>query len=115
MMRADALNLHVYPVRTEMTAPSSHVFSTDKEKSKLIIVHETLLQSCSMNEGESKRNIVNETLLQDCPWTRKNEVLRRKTNYNALLQNKKTQRMRLHMMCQTILTSLTYLNVEESF
>ena len=30
MMRADALNSHVYYVKTEMTAPSSHVCSTDK-------------------------------------------------------------------------------------
>ena len=27
----DALNLHVYPVRTEMTAPSLHVFSMDED------------------------------------------------------------------------------------
>ena len=32
MMRSDALNLHVYPVRTEMTAPSLHVCSTDEDK-----------------------------------------------------------------------------------
>ena len=31
MMRADTLNLHRYPVRTEMTAPSSHVCSTYKD------------------------------------------------------------------------------------
>ena len=38
MMRADALNLHVYPVRTEMTATkqitASHVCYTNKRKLK---------------------------------------------------------------------------------
>ena len=42
MMRADALNLHIYPVRTEMTAtkqiPNSHVCSTDKSKLKEFLV-----------------------------------------------------------------------------
>ena len=49
MTIADALNSHVYPVRMEMTALSSNFYSTDKEKSKGIIVHETLAQSCSMD------------------------------------------------------------------
>ena len=66
MMRYDALNSHVYPVRTEMTAPSSHVFSTDKDESKHSIVHETLSQSCYTDEEESKRGIVNKTLSQNC-------------------------------------------------
>ena len=32
MMRADALNSHGYPTRTEMTAPSLHVCSTDEDE-----------------------------------------------------------------------------------
>ena len=31
MMRVDALNLHIYPVRMEITAPSWHVNSTDDD------------------------------------------------------------------------------------
>ena len=50
MMRSDTLNSHVYPERTEMTDPSSHVYSRDENKSKGIIVHENLLQSCSTDE-----------------------------------------------------------------
>ena len=61
VMRDDALNSQVYPVRTKMIAPFSHVCFTEEDKSKGIIVHETLSQSCSteeeelcsMNEGKS--------------------------------------------------------------
>ena len=52
MMIADFLNSHVYPVRTEMTALSSHVYSTEKDESKGIITHKTLSQSCSLDEDE---------------------------------------------------------------
>ena len=45
-----------------MTDPSSNIYSTDEDESKRIIVHETLLQSCSANEDKSKRSIVNKTL-----------------------------------------------------
>ena len=48
--RADSLNSHSYPVRTEMTALSLYVFSTDEEKSEGIIVHKKLSQSCSAAE-----------------------------------------------------------------
>ena len=38
MMRYDALNLHIHPLRIEMTGEKqimiSHIFSTDDEKSK---------------------------------------------------------------------------------
>ena len=61
-MRADTLNWHDYVGYTEMTAPSSNVYSTDKDESKHIIVHENLLQNCSANKDESKQSIVNETL-----------------------------------------------------
>ena len=54
MMRADALNWHGYGGYTEMTDPSLNVCSTDKDKSKRIIMHKTLSQSCSTNEEESK-------------------------------------------------------------
>ena len=66
MMRAVSLNLHIYPVRTEMTDPSLHVFNTDKDESKGNIVQETLSQSFSTDEDESKGIIVKETLLQSC-------------------------------------------------
>ena len=72
-MRDDALNLHVYPVRTEMTSCSSHVYSTGEGKSKRIIMHETLSQSFFMDEDESKHSIVNKTLLQNCS-TGDNEI-----------------------------------------
>ena len=66
MMRADALNLHVYPVRTEITDLSLHVYSTDEDESKGIIIHKILSQSCSTDEDESKGIIVNKNLLQSC-------------------------------------------------
>ena len=66
MMIADALNLYIYPVRTEMTAPSSYIYSTEKDESKGIIVHKTLSHSFSMDEDKLKGIIVNETLSQSC-------------------------------------------------
>ena len=63
MMRADALNLHVYPVRTDMTGtkqiPTSHIFSTDERELKAFPVDKNLSQICSTDEGESKGIIVN--------------------------------------------------------
>ena len=66
MMRADAFNSRVYPVRTKPTDLSPHVYCTFKDKSKRIIVHKTLLQSSSTDKDESKRIIVQETLSQSC-------------------------------------------------
>ena len=56
MMRADALNLHVDPVRTEMTSMQqimiSHVCDSYKSKSKGIIKDENLLQVCSTADSK---------------------------------------------------------------
>ena len=63
-MRSDALNLHVYPVRTEITAmkyiPTLHVFSTDDSKLKEFLVDKTLSQIRSTDKGESKGMIIDE-------------------------------------------------------
>ena len=63
MMIADVLNLHIYPVRTEMTSteqiPTPHVCSADKIELKEILVDENLSQICSMDKDESKGIIVN--------------------------------------------------------
>ena len=64
MMKSDTLNWHNYGSYTEITAPSSNVYSTDEDESKRVIVHEGLSQSCSTNEGKSKRRIINGTLSQ---------------------------------------------------
>ena len=54
MMRADALNLHIYLVRTESTDMQQililHVYSTDKSESKEFLVDKTLLQVCSTDK-----------------------------------------------------------------
>ena len=64
MMIADALNLHIYPVRTEMTAikniPISHVCSTDESELKEFLFNKTISQICSTDKEESKGTIVNE-------------------------------------------------------
>ena len=64
MMRSYALNFHVYPVRTEMTATEQililHLCFTDKSELKEFLVDETLLQICSTDEDESKGIIVDE-------------------------------------------------------
>ena len=65
IMRSNTLNWHYYGSYTKMTAPSSNGYSTDEDESKLIIVHKTLLQSCSENKAKFKKSIVNETLSQN--------------------------------------------------
>ena len=64
MMRADALNYHVYPVRTEMTAtkqiPTSHVCSTEESKLKEFLVDKFLSQIYSTDEDKSKGIISDE-------------------------------------------------------
>ena len=61
MMRSDTLNLHVYPVRTDMTAtkyiPNSHVCSTGESKLKEFLFDKTLSQICYTDEDESKGTI----------------------------------------------------------
>ena len=64
MMKDDALNSHVYPLKAEMTALSLRVCSTDEDESKGIIVHKLLSQSCFTEEDESKHIIVHENLSQ---------------------------------------------------
>ena len=62
MMRSDALNLHVYPVRTQMNGTqnilTSNVYSKYKSKLKKFLVDKTLSHICSMDEDESKIIIV---------------------------------------------------------
>ena len=56
MMRADALNSHVYPVRMEMTAtkyiPVLHVCSTGESELKEFLVNKTLSHICSTDEDK---------------------------------------------------------------
>ena len=56
MMRSDELNLHVYPVRTEMTNTKqilvSHVFSTDDSEIQEFLVNKTLSQIFSTDEDK---------------------------------------------------------------
>ena len=65
MMISDTLNWHDYDGFTEITAPSSNVYSADEDESKRIIVHKTLLQNCSAGESELKIIIVHKTLLHN--------------------------------------------------
>ena len=71
-MRADALNSHIYPIRTEMTAtkqiPILHVCSMDEIELKEFLVNETLLQICSTDKYESKVIIAN-----NCAWTQQSK------------------------------------------
>ena len=62
MTRADVLNLHVYPVRTEMTATKHiltlHIFSMDKSELKEFLDDKTLSQICSTDKDRSRGIIV---------------------------------------------------------
>ena len=66
MMMYATLNWHDYGDYMKINAPCSNVNSTDKEKSKRIIAHDTLFQNFSTDEIESKCSIVNENLSQSC-------------------------------------------------
>ena len=113
-MRADALNWHDYGGYTEMTAPSLNICYTDGAELKRITMHKTLSQSCSANRDESNKAPSTEIYRRTITQTWTHYVLQRKKNHNAPLRNKKTQIMRLYMMCLTILTSLTNFNAEET-
>ena len=64
MMRTDAVNLQVYPVITEVTGtqqiPTSHIYFTDDTELKEFLVRKTLLHVYSTDEDKSKGIIVDE-------------------------------------------------------
>ena len=64
MMRSDKLNRNDLGGYTETTPPFLNVNVSYEDKSKQIIVHETLSENYSTDVSESERNIVNETLSQ---------------------------------------------------
>ena len=69
MMRADAFNLHVDPVRTEITGtqqiPILHVCDLGKSKSKGITSDETLLQVFYTDKSKSESVIVDEIYTEE--------------------------------------------------
>ena len=65
MMRSDNLNWNDHGGYTDLTAPSLNYNVTDKDESKRVIVHESLLENCSTDGSKLKRNIVNKTLSQN--------------------------------------------------
>ena len=80
MMRADTLNWHDYGGYTEMTAPSSNVYSMDGDESKRSIVkkfYRTFLLRTRMNQNVSSCTIL---------YCR--VVLRRRVNQNVALSTK---------------------------
>ena len=68
-MISDALNLHVYPVRTEMTGMQriliSHVCGLNESELKGIITERNLSQVCYVDKRESENFIVNESSTED--------------------------------------------------
>ena len=68
-MRADALNLDINPVITEMNGakhiPISHVCSTDDTRSKELLVDEKLSRVCSTDGDKSKIIIVDESYKEE--------------------------------------------------
>ena len=70
MMISDNLNWYNHGNYTEMTDPSLDVYVTDEYESKLIIMHEILLDNSYTDVSKSERNIVNKTLSTPWPKTR---------------------------------------------
>ena len=64
MMRSNEYNRQVHYSYAEETSPSLNVNVTDEDKSKEIIVHETLSENQSKDVSISECNIVHETLSQ---------------------------------------------------
>ena len=64
MMISDNINWYDHGGYTEMTASSLNVNATDEDKSKRIITHEGLSESCSTNKSKWNRSIVSENVLQ---------------------------------------------------
>ena len=68
-MRNDTFNLHIDPVRTEMTSTQritiSHVCSSNDSKTKGIITDENLSQVYSTEKSESEGVFVNESYTED--------------------------------------------------
>ena len=64
MMRADALNLHVYPVGTEMAdmkqIPILHVCYVEESELKELLVNKNISQICSTDKDKSKGIIFDE-------------------------------------------------------
>ena len=114
MMRTDAFNFLIYPVRTELTALFlTFILLMRKNKRASLctkLYRRFVLRTRTDKKASSSTKIYCRAVLR----TRTNYILQRKTNQNALIQ-KNTQIIRLHMMCQTILTPLTYYNAEEMF
>ena len=69
MMRADALNQQVEPVRTEMTGKQqikiSQICDSNESKSKGIIADEKLLKFCSMDKGKPESVIIDESSMEE--------------------------------------------------
>ena len=91
-MRADAFNLHIYPVITKMNSRSLHVCSTNEDESKCIIVHENLSQSCYTDEDKSKRSIINKTLSQICSAEKDELISKEEEKLECTITEKKYAR-----------------------
>ena len=69
MMRSDALNLHIYAVRTEITGTkqilTSHICSMDESESEEFLVDKNLSQVYSTDEDESKSIISDESSTEE--------------------------------------------------
>ena len=82
MMITDTFNLHVGPVRTEITGtqqiPILQVCDLEKRKSKLIPSGENLLQFFSTNERESESVIVDEISTEEI----ESEIIHKSINTN---------------------------------
>ena len=67
-MRADAVNLQVYPEITEITGtqhiPTSHIYFTDNTELEEFLAGKTLLHVYSTDEDESKGIIVDESSME---------------------------------------------------
>ena len=99
-------------IRKWLLCPRTFILRTrtNKNSSSCTKIYRRTVPQSSTNQNKAlTKKIYRKTI----PRTWKKYVQQRKKNQNALLRNKKTQGMRLYMMF-LILTSITYLNAEET-
>ena len=78
MMRDDALNSEIDPLRTEMTGmkhiPISHVYSTDDRESKNFLADKNLSQVCYTEKGKSENVIADASYKEESKSKNVNKI-----------------------------------------
>ena len=113
-MRADALNQHIEPVRTEMTdtqqIPISHVCNLDQSKSKQIPAVKNLSQVCSTEKDEPESIIVDESFTEEREPENAHKSINRNEEKYAIDE---TEHDETSLIDSPVINELSYFNLFE--